>query len=302
MKKNPEISLLALDIDNTLFDWVTYYSKAFGAALHEVARVTGASYAKLASEAKEVFTHRKSIEHPFVIQELPSVQAYYGDCLTSLLDGAVHAGKSAFSEAAKPYLKPYPGVEASLAKMVARQPNLRIVALTDAPRYVAMWKLNKLGLLSYMDAVYGLSDPQLPVKNGEVLVRQEILVKHHSNSNFGFGGTIRTLPEDYEKPGVKGLKTVLMDYNLDLSSHEDLEEVLWVGDNLRKDVALGKSLKVRTAWASYGTKINKDHKDALMEFSPEINVQKNVALDPGGPDSPVPDLVLDAFEDLLTAF
>ena len=84
----------------------------------------------------------------------------------------------------------------------------------DAPRYVAMWKLNKLGLLAEFDAIYGLPDPKIPIDKAtqQVKVQQEILLKHLSRQDFDFPGKIRTLPDEYEKPGTRGLRTVLMDF------------------------------------------------------------------------------------------
>ncbi|MBC7533792.1 MAG: hypothetical protein H7318_19670, partial [Oligoflexus sp.] len=155
------------------------------------------------------------------------------------------------------------------------------------------------GLLRFFSAVYGLPDPSIPIdeETQEVKVDKEILVKHLQKSKFGFEGRIRILPDDYEKPGTKGLKTVLMDYEME--SH--LGDVLWVGDNLRKDVGLGKRLGVHTGWASYGTEIRPESKDLLLQFSPMGNVAKNVALDPKNSESPQPDFVLNSFTDIIQA-
>ena len=179
-------------------------------------------------------------------------------------------------------------------------PDLPIVALTDAPRYVAMWKLNKLGLLEFFDAVYGLADPRVPTCdiNRRIKVDPEILLKHLQQSNFGFKGKIRILPDEYEKPGVRGLKTVLMDYEMDESA-DTRASVLWIGDNLRKDVGLGNRLGVVSAWARYGTLVDEAALSSLMLFSPPQNIHKNVFLNSNDPSAPKPNLVLDRFSDLL---
>ena len=155
------------------------------------------------------------------------------------------------------------------------------------------------GLLRYFSAVYGLPDPSITIdaETQQVKVDKEILLKHLQKSNFGFAGRIRILPEDYEKPGTKGLKTVLMDYEME----HHLGDVLWVGDNLRKDVGLGKRLGVHTGWARYGTTIRAESKDLLLQFSPHGNVAKNVALDPRNSESPQPDFVLESFPDIIQA-
>ena len=74
-----------------------------------------------------------------------------------MLKFAVSKGRDAFLNEAEGWLRPYTGVRSTLELIKVDHPNIPLVALTDAPRYVAMWKLNKLGLLSILDAVYGLT-------------------------------------------------------------------------------------------------------------------------------------------------
>ncbi len=299
MASPPRTALLVTDIDNTLFDWVAYYVNAFTALLEKVGQLTNVPYATLAEESKQVFIAHGSIEYPFLAQELPAVIKHCGDDIDGMLNDVVRPARDEFLKAAEPFLRPYPAVIDSLKKFRQAMPGVPVVALTDAPRYVAMWKLNKLGLLDLFDAVYGLPDPRLPTSpsHGRVKVDPEILLKHLQQSNFGFKGKIRILPEDYEKPGTRGLKTVLMDYDMDEDA-KHRSAVVWVGDNLRKDVGLGRRLGVRTAWASYGV-ASKPLLERLAAFSPPLNIHKNVSLPADSPDSPKPDVVLNTFVDLL---
>ena len=292
--------LIVTDIDNTVFDWVRYYVTSFNALLDTVANIIGSDRATLAAEARDVFSRHGSIEYPFLAQELTSVNKHYGDDIDKMLSEAVSRGREAFMAAAQNVLTPYADVRTTLAELKKRNPDLPVVALTDAPRYVAMWKLNKLGLLEFFDAVYGLADPRVPTceTNRRVKVDPEILLKHLQQSNFGFKGKIRILPDDYEKPGVRGLKTVLMDYELDESA-EHRSKVLWVGDNLRKDVGLGNRLGVRSAWAKYGTELETPLLQSLAMFSPPQNIHKNVYLSSDDPAAPKPNVVFNSFSELL---
>jgi phosphoglycolate phosphatase len=300
-KQNPQsYRLIVTDIDNTVFDWVRYYVTSFNALLDTLAEIIGSSRDVLAAEAKEVFSRHGSIEYPFLAQELTSVNKFYGADIDRMLTEAVGPGREAFMNAAQSVLRPYVDVKATLARVKAACPSVPIVALTDAPRYVAMWKLNKLGLLDYFDAVYGLADPRVPTceVTRRVKVDPEILLKHLQQSNFGFKGRIRILPDEYEKPGVRGLKTVLMDYDLDEPT-EHRTSVLWIGDNLRKDIGLGNRLGVRCAWAKYGTEIEASLLKSLSLFSPPLNVHKNVYLSSDDPAAPKPNVIFDSFGELL---
>ena len=291
--------LIVLDIDNTVFNWVEYYVACMNALLKKVSKVTGIPLDTLYLEARHIFEMEGSIEYPFLIQEMPSVIEHYGSEIDRMLREAVEPGRQAFNSEAKNTLVPYPLVKETMQTIKQRWPKIPVIALTDAPRYVAMWKLNKLGLLPYFDAVYGLSDPRIPTDtvSQRVKVDPEILMKHLQKTSFDFTGRIRILPEDYEKPGTKGLKTVLMDFEME--SH--LGDVLWVGDNLRKDVGLGRRLGVHTGWAKYGTVIRDEARQLLLKFSPQNNIAKNVSLDPLSQDAPQPDFVLENFEDIIPA-
>lgn len=299
MSKDSKFKLLVLDIDNTVFDWVYYYVNCLGAMLDKVSEITGVSSLQLATECKEVFTKEDTIEYPFVVQQLPSVLKYYSGDIEKMLSEAVDQARDIFLETSQNYLIPYEGVVETLNKIRSDYPNLKIAALTDAPRYVAMWKLNKLGILHDFDAIYGLGDPRIPVSKcrTKAIVSEEILIKHLEGSQFDFAGAVRVLPDEYEKPGKRGLKTVLMDYDLD----EDKalwKEVLWVGDNVSKDVGLGNSMGITTAWAKYGTGLPKELMETLKTFSPDINVRKNVSVSTEL-DGYKPHFELRSFSDLI---
>lgn len=310
MKKNLEtididyskVKLIVTDIDNTVFDWVSYYVNAFAAMVNFLSDLTKIPYSKLASEARDVFTNYASTEFPFLAQEMPSIVEYYKYDIERMLVEAVDPARDAFLKAAEPYLTTYSGVIETFATLRKKHPNIPIAALTDAPRYVAMWKLNKLKILNYFHAVYGLGDPRIPVckVTKKIKVHPDLLVKHLERKDFGFTGKIRVLPDDYEKPGTKGFKTVLMDYDLD-EKKEDRASVLWIGDNRRKDVALGNKVGVMTCWARYGTKIDSDLLRRLNEFSPIQSIAKNaqVKTEESGTKEMEPTYTIDAFSQIV---
>ncbi len=287
-----------MDVDNTLFDWVLYYTHAFEALIKEVSTLTKIPEDILFKESSTVFTAQDSIEYPFLIQSLPSVAKLFRGDVTGIIDNAVNPGRIAFLAAAEPFLKPYADVEATLDAIKASHPNVKIAALTDAPRYVAMWKMNKLGILRFFDAVYGLPDPVLPKDEvtGEPIVDGEIRQKHFSPTNFHFAGRIRVMSNAFEKPSKEGFQLILRDHGI--MRPQDYQEVLWVGDNVQKDIQLGKSMDIPTAWASYGAKVSPELLKRLARFSPPHNIRKNANLRQG--EAPwQPDFILENFAELL---
>lgn len=265
MKSKAASRLLITDIDNTLFDWIHYYANCYGAMVKFLAQKFALPDARLIEESAAVFEAHGSTEYPFVIQELPSINALFPDSVDALIAEAVQPARDCFLRAAAQHLQPYPGVPATLQAI--RDAGVKIAALTDAPRYVAMWKLNKLGILNCFDAVYGLPDPKIPLSaKGEPLVHPTILMKHLRGWDFDFAGRIRILPDNYEKPDPKGLKTVLMDFGLD-GPEVDRHSIVWVGDNPVKDVSMGNALGLTTVWAAYGIEFDLGMKQVIDAFS-----------------------------------
>lgn len=288
------IKLIVTDIDNTLFDWVDYYANAIPPMLKEVESITSIPYSQLAKEASVVFSEH-SIEYPFVVQELPSVVDFCDHDVDKMLQQVAEPSRAAFKDAAAAHLIPYKKVIYTLDILSKAHPEIPIVALTDAPRYIAMWKLNKLGILHYFDAVFGLEDPILPVdKYHRVKVDSEVLMKHLRKHNFDFKGKVRILPDEYEKPGVKGFKSILVEYDID-----DPQQVLWIGDNVTKDIALGKKLGVVTAWAKYGATHSKKTLKMLQDFAPSDNMERHSNMHQLTAETPQPDVVLESFDQIL---
>src|SRR4051812_44083129 len=116
------LSLFVTDIDNTLFDWVGYYVRAFSGMLEAVEEILRIPYAQLAEEAKEVFIRHGSIEYPFVVQELPSVAGVFGDDIDGMLARVVKPARQRFNALAEPLLRTYEGVPAALAAFRLQHP------------------------------------------------------------------------------------------------------------------------------------------------------------------------------------
>ena len=273
--------LLILDIDNTVFNWVSYYTHSLFAMTEFVAKKTDLSTELLFAEMREVFTKEGSIEYPFVLQKLDSLVKMFHSKEKLFLEKIVEPARRVFLNTAKAYLCPYEGVSETLEALQKKRPQLKIAALTDCPRYVAMWKLNKLGLLNYFSSIYGLSDPALPIDKTyrKVLVSEEILFKHLSREAFNFQGHYRTLPDDYEKPGLRGLMTIIMDHGFDLTQKSSYQGISWLGDNLKKDIPLGLKMGLNTIWAKYGSRYTEQEQELLLKFSPKENLSKNMSLE-----------------------
>ena len=293
MRKEPK--LIVFDLDETLAPWLFYFHKSAKKSIETAAEITGIPYKKLAEEYSKVIDKEDSIEYPFAIQQLPSILAHYSNDVKRIIAECAEPVRMQFKLTAYPYLKPYQNVVKTLQKIKTDYPNTRLVILTDAPLAICAHRLNKLELLHYFDGVYGLESPKLPLIQTEVAVTQEILLKFLNKWRYGFIGKMRELPNEYRKPDVKGFKNILLDFKIESYSKED---ILFIGDNVYRDIPISLELGITGLWAKYGTNIAPEHIETLKEFTPERFIHKGINLD-NDTNYPKADYVLDDFSEIL---
>ncbi len=167
----------------------------------------------------------------------------------------VRPAQRAFAEARRRYLHPYPGVREALAALRGR--GVAVVALTDAPRNAVENRVRLLELDGLLDALYALRGYQLPANvNPEIRRRDEA-------GHYRLKATrVVELPRQAEKPSPRGLRRILRDLGLAPG------EVLYVGDNVKKDMALARAVGVDGAWAEYGTYVSTEYRERLPSSPP----------------------------------
>ena len=274
--------LLVLDVDNTLFDWLPYYAESNTALLATLAEMIDVPYPLLIEEFKQLMEHYDST-NSFILKELPSLASKE----TSVDHKTIYQRCSeAFLQKATAALTPYPGTTVTLDTTKRYRPHVKIVALTDSPASEAVWKIERLGLADYFDGVYGLDTPPL-VPSPAVL--EEIITACKK-----YRGAIKQMPSEYEKPSTKGLEMVMSDFGLNAS---EKDRVIYVGDNLKKDIALGKKSGVLTCWSEFGVPADNYNISKTLALSPAIKIKQNV---PNRDDLRVrPDVTLRKFSDIL---
>ena len=65
----PAIQLLVTDLDNTLYDWVTFFANAFYDMVGSAASILGVPEDRLLDELQEVHRERRDTEYPFALLE-----------------------------------------------------------------------------------------------------------------------------------------------------------------------------------------------------------------------------------------
>ena len=82
------------------------------------------------------------------------------------------------------------------------------------------------------------------------------------------------LPREAEKPSPDGLRRILQDFSL------RGPEVLYVGDNVKKDMPVARACGAVGVWAEYGTYIPGEYRERLAIISARAVTARHVA-DPG---------------------
>lgn len=268
------IRLVVTDMDNTLYSWVDYIVPAVEAMVAAVAQATGAPRLKVVQSLKAVYTKYESNEYPWALQE-SSLFAEFPE-FSSFDKLVIEPARTAFSSARKKYLKPYRGVVETLRALRAR--NIVVVALTDAPRNPAEQRVKKLGVDVLLTALYTMPGFQFPEgPDGSVLIAPDIQAKEE-RGDYRAACPALELPRDFEKPNPAGLERILKTYGV------RPDEVLVVGDSVKKDIAVAQALGCHDCWAEYGTYVSLEYRERLDVISSNAITRRHAAgvLEAGG--------------------
>jgi len=259
----PTYRAVVTDLDNTLYPWVDYIVPSLEAMVSSLVETTRRPRIDIVQSLKAVYTLRESNEYPFAIQESSLFHPYRAD-FDSFDALVVRPAQRAFAEARRRYLHPYPGVREALAEI--RRRGLTVVALTDAPRNAVENRVRLLELDGLLDALYALRGFSLPANvNPEIRRRDEA-------GHYRLKSTrVVELPRRAEKPSPLGLRRILLDLGLSAG------EVLYVGDNVKKDMALARAVGVTGVWAEYGTYVSTEYRERLSVISAKQVNRRHVA-------------------------
>ncbi|MGH1432577.1 MAG: HAD family hydrolase [Neptuniibacter sp.] len=250
--------ILITDIDNTLTNFVDYFSPCFRAMVHALHSKTGICEDIIYDDYISVFQNHGSIEYTFATQEL--------NCLQSLSqserDRLVYVTRVAFGQAHKNRLKPYPEVKEFLGLLKAC--GWDIYAVTNAPVYRAYLRLKVIGVdfFSGLSAWEGRDNESLFTEENSDLQRkkQEALLRLEEK-----GIAVMGYQDNEIKPNSIMFEHVLEYVNEFYSG----EKEFWaLGDNILNDLSPCKKLGIKTVWAKYGSDISPKELNTMMRITP----------------------------------
>ena len=217
--------LVVLDADNTLYDWVAFFSRPLRATLFELHHATGLPVSTLASRFQSIFTERGTVEYSSYLDDGSLSKLPGMDPIVSARISMVRSERQADS------LRPYLGVRVGLKRL--RALGVRIVCFSDSMRTPLLRRLHAMRVLPYIHAVYCTEDR---------------IISHVEMDSPNVG--VKTLPAGLRKPNVEALQ-----YLLDVEQCPP-DGAVALGDNLMKDVSMAKLAGVYDCWARYGSDLS----------------------------------------------
>lgn len=245
--QRPKIQLVITDLDNTLYDWVTFFVPALYAMVREAARILDASESEILSDLRLVHQRHGSSEHPFALIETATVEGRLNGMTRSEKIAILQPAFHAFNRTRKSELRLYDSVRDTL--LALRRRGTYLVAYTDARVENALFRLVKLGIVALYDRLYA------PKHRWELPPRE---TGYSASVPEDF---VRLLPSDERKPNPALLLDICRDFAIAPAS------TLYVGDSLVRDVYMGNRAGVKTGWARYGTTYDKELWERLVDVT-----------------------------------
>lgn len=151
-------------------------------------------------------------------------------------------------------MRRYPGVKTTLESLKSQ--GVLVVGYTESMAFYTGRRVQSLELDGLIDILYSPRDHDLP----EGLTREQIRI--YPAEHYEFENTVhRYTPADEFKPNPKLLLDIIEDVGADRS------EVIYIGDNLYKDVRMAQEANVVDVHASYGTAHTRDEYELLVAVS-----------------------------------
>lgn len=246
-KKN--IKLVITDLDNTLYDWFIPWYKSFRVMLDEVLEHTAIEEKTLLSDIKKIHEKHGTSEYAFdfLLKELTILKDDYPE-KSEQLEELRHK----FYKTKKDYLKLYPGVLDTL--LILKSKGCKIVGFTESMEFYSKDRVKKLGLDGILDFLYSPSDHDIP----------EDFERYHEKSFYDLKATkYIQLPLKHKKPDVEVINDILETIDIKV----ELDEVIYIGDSLTKDISMAQEAKINDVYAEYGVSNHKNEYELLKSVT-----------------------------------
>ena len=140
------LKVAVFDLDNTLYDWVSYFVPAFDAMVGALVREHNIEEAQLLASLQRVHQAQGTTEYAFALSELDVLHEIEE---WASADAPTHPAIEAFQAEAAHRLRAYEGVVDVLGTL--HEEGRTLVAYTDAMATYADIRLDQFGLARFFD-------------------------------------------------------------------------------------------------------------------------------------------------------
>jgi phosphoglycolate phosphatase len=197
------------------------------------AGLLGVARAEVVRGLREVHEIYDNTEHPFALLETELViEALPGKTRRERYDALIPAFAE-FDAVRSRLLRLFPGVEETLARI--KEANCAVIGHTDATEVNVGYRAKILGLNRFLDAIYAPAFRGLEHPLGPAPKRADVV-------------PIRRLGPADLKPNPHVLRQICLDNAV------RVEESVYVGNSLMKDVTMALNAGAHAVWAEYGTR------------------------------------------------
>ena len=250
MMSGTQKKLVVCDLDNTLYDWVSYFVTSFYAMVDKVIELTNCDREKLLDDFRSVHRKHGDSEYPFALLETKTIRTLFPRHSPKAVAEKLDPALFAFNSCRKKNLRVYPGVYEGLNLMKAA--NIKLVAHTESNLFAAVDRLHRLELASFFDRVYcrtrAASEHPYPQSKSNWLSR-------YSLEKFC------ELTGDQRKPSAKVLREICGQENVHVC------DTAYVGDSVSRDIVMAKNAGVYAIWAQYGATHASDDYERLVRIT-----------------------------------
>lgn len=193
----PRASVVVLDLDNTLWDWVRIWYNPFRAMLDEIVRISGIPEEDLYEPVAAVHRRHGTSEYAFLIEELEVIRGSdeTDKDVLKRFEPAVHA----YRDARRAVLQLYPTVFETLWKL--RDLGVLVVGYTESQEFYTHYRLRRLNLDGLLDYLYSPADHDLPPG-----LTPERIRKYRADTYRLMRTLHRNTPKGARKPNPEVLK------------------------------------------------------------------------------------------------
>lgn len=247
------ISVLITDLDNTLYDWLRMWHRAFSTLLDQVVLQSGISREILIAEIRSVHREHGTSEYAFLLQELPSLRWLHPGIEPAEIPQLYRGAIEAYREARRAELRLYPGVKETLAQVKKR--GTLVIGHTESRAFYTSYRIRRLGLDGLLDSVFSPADHGVPAISLDE-------VRSYPPAEYELKDTHHVLlPEGLHKPDPQALQLILSQIGTEPAS------AIYVGDSLARDVQMAQAAGVADVYARYGDPVRRPEYDLLRQVT-----------------------------------